>query len=826
MKKRNRLFTAFLAATLVIAPSALAFAGAAPDGNTDAAKAYGEAFINWKTNNWENGLSTDWTQVSMTPGADESSINFAWYSKTGETTSLVYGQNSDLSDGKTVEISSVDTNQTDKNAVPYTSNKAVITGLEPGTTYYYQVTGKSIQSFQTGNTDKFTFAFVGDPQIGSSNELKGADTEEFYTAQSNAVASDSYNWSQTLNKIQQAGSDFVVSAGDQIQTSAKKAPGKSTTTSEIEYAGYLSPEALTALPVATTVGNHDADNANYQYHFNVPNLSNLGDNGTVGGDYYFTYGDVLFMMLNTQDTNSAEHIEFIQNTISKNSDCKWKVVTLHQDIYGSAEHSNEPEIVNLRYALTPTFEKYGVDVVLTGHDHAYSRSKFLKADSEVKEVTYNKKDFKAMLGKDVDYNGEGTIYTAPQNIKDDTTDSSEQTYLEYLNSIMDKDNITDDSTSYAINPSGILYLTAGSSSGSKYYDLVPRQQSYIANRWQEDVPTYSLINVTETSMTINTYRTDNDSKIDDTLTIVKTADRSELDAKATAIQDEIANGTITEKAYTSDSWNALLDALKEAEALNEKSTQAEINLALEKLSSARSGLQKKPSDSKKDSTDDKTSGAGTTDGSETTDTAGASGSAQTSDTSGKSDATAASTKRLAAGTSVTSSSDTKISLKDINGILPENVVFSSSKISDASKIAQVRSLVTSKISGVTDVVLYELNLTDKTAELHQLDGTVQITMDLPFSLGNNETVKVYRVDNNNLVECTASVKDQKLVFETDHFSTFAFAKVTTAANGKTTSVQTGDNQDAAIWTIVCIAGMAVLGASVFSRRKNNKKRDY
>ena len=68
----------------------------------------------------------------------------------------------------------------------------------------------------------------------------------------------------------------------------------------------LSPEALTSLPVATTVGNHDADNPNYQYHFNVPNLSYLGDNDVVGGDYYFTYGDVLFMMLNTQDTNSAE----------------------------------------------------------------------------------------------------------------------------------------------------------------------------------------------------------------------------------------------------------------------------------------------------------------------------------------------------------------------------------------------------------------------------------------------------------------------------------------------------------------------------------------
>ena len=29
--------------------------------------------------------------------------------------------------------------------------------------------------------------FVGDPQIGSSNELKGKDTKKFYDAQSNAV---------------------------------------------------------------------------------------------------------------------------------------------------------------------------------------------------------------------------------------------------------------------------------------------------------------------------------------------------------------------------------------------------------------------------------------------------------------------------------------------------------------------------------------------------------------------------------------------------------------------------------------------------------------
>ena len=90
------------------------------------------------------------------------------------------------------------------------------------------------------------------------------------------------------------------------------------------------------------------------------------------------------MMLNTQDTNVAEHKQFIEEAVKANPECKWRIVTLHQDIYGSAEHSNEPEITNLRYQLTPYFEENDIDVVLTGHDHAYSRSKMLLGGTKAK----------------------------------------------------------------------------------------------------------------------------------------------------------------------------------------------------------------------------------------------------------------------------------------------------------------------------------------------------------------------------------------------------------------------------------------------------------
>ena len=213
----------------------------------------------------------------------------------------------------------------DSENTQYYSCKATASNLKPGT-YYYQIGNQAATPFKVqDSSDGFSFIYVGDPQIGSSNSAKGQDTPEFYAAQSAAVCNDSFNWSTTLNEAieRDQNASFVLSAGDQIQTTKKKAPNKDATKSEIEYTGYLSPDALDSLPVATTVGNHDADNANYTYHFNTANASELGSNGVVGGDYYFTYGNALFLMLNTQNTNTAEHKQFIEQAIQACPDAKW-----------------------------------------------------------------------------------------------------------------------------------------------------------------------------------------------------------------------------------------------------------------------------------------------------------------------------------------------------------------------------------------------------------------------------------------------------------------------------------------------------------------------
>ena len=522
---------AAMTATILATSATVLQAAAPPDGYTnaqDTVEAYGGAYSNWMTK-WNSTISKDREQISLSPGSDNSSLNFAWYTKKASgIQKLKIAENKRLTNAKVYEAKQTEA-VTDKDDTAYVSNKVTATDLKANTTYYYsyQKDGQwtAPEKYTTDNGSKFSFIFVGDPQIGSSNELKGQDTAEFYNAQSAAVANDAFNWNTTLSQAMEKTNNtasIVLSSGDQIQSTKKKSPNKAAWGSEIEYSGYLSPDVLKNLPVATTVGNHDADNANYTYHFNTANASELGSNGKVGGDYWFKHDNALFIMLNTQDTNVEEHKQFIEQTVAANKDCKWRIVTLHQDIYGSAEHSNEPEITNLRYQLAPIFEDNKVDVVLTGHDHAYSRTQILKGGHKTTE--YSNSDFKSMLNKDMDA-GENpdTVYTAKENIKADTTDPSEKAYLNYLNQVMDKDaiqQVTKKGTT-VFNPTGILYMTAGSSSGSKYYDLVPRQQSYIANRWQQDVPTYSVIDITDTTFTINTYRTDTEEKIDETFSIAK-----------------------------------------------------------------------------------------------------------------------------------------------------------------------------------------------------------------------------------------------------------------------------------------------------------------
>ena len=74
--------------------------GYGDDKWTEATK--GEAWDEW-CERWEI-IKTDWTQLSLTPGADATQLNFAWYSVIGEENPIVkVSKNYDMSDEKIFE---------------------------------------------------------------------------------------------------------------------------------------------------------------------------------------------------------------------------------------------------------------------------------------------------------------------------------------------------------------------------------------------------------------------------------------------------------------------------------------------------------------------------------------------------------------------------------------------------------------------------------------------------------------------------------------------------------------------------------------------------
>lgn len=564
------------------------------NGDTVYSNVYADAtaWESWKTQ-WTD-IRDNFEQIALTPGKDETEMNFAWYSKTVETPAIritdkdgnptgstFYGEQTDT-------ISSVTEDDVTTTLYP---NKVTITGLEANTTYYYQylVNGKfsDTYSFSTKDSSDFSVLYVGDPQIGASTGQEATEENTFTNSKEYYARNDAYNWNQTLNNAISANPDvsFLLSAGDQInQTSVSKA--KDELQQQVEYSGFLYPSVLRSLPIATTIGNHDSKSVNYQNHFNNPNsyAEEVGAS-TAGNDYYFTYGDVLFVVINTNNYNCQTHKDLINKAIEENSDVKWKVLMFHQDIYGSgADHSDSDGMI-LRTQLTPIIDEAGFDAVLQGHDHTYSRTYQISAD----EGTYP-----------------AYTSTSGDNFQSDNTACYD---------IVTKET---DSTK-VVNPEGTVYFEANSSTGSKFYQLIGTQQDYIAARSQSWRPTYSVIEFDEVSMTVKTYDAATneelvaDGGLSTSYTIVKSVDKTELETKI-AKAEELLNKT---DVYTEESLASLAEVITAAKeiAANDEAKTVDVASAYTSVDEAINALEEIKAD---DTQDDGTTDDGSSDSDDTT----------------------------------------------------------------------------------------------------------------------------------------------------------------------------------------------------------------
>ena len=442
--------------------------------------------------------------VILMIGSDETSRNLTWYANVEEAGSVQWAKQSDMQDGLfPAQYSEAAATSIAANDEGFYSNQATMTGLEENTTYVYRVvngdTISQIYTFETGDFDDgYSFILAGDPQIGAGN-----------------TETDTVGWDETLDTaIAQLDPDFLVSAGDQVNTN----------NNETQYTGYLN-DALTYLTSATTIGNHDSGSAAYNEHFNLPNESDSLGATTAGTDYWFVYDNTLFMVINSNNRSTAEHKEFMESAIAQNPDVRWKTVVFHHSVYSTASHVNDGDIIERREELPPVMSELGIDVVLMGHDHVYTRT----------------------------YMMNGTTPDDSQGVQSEVT-----------------------------NPEGVLYLTANSASGSKYYDIAAPEAAYSAVMDQSYRRTITDIHVTDTSYTMTTYYMDT-MEVLDTFTINKIdTDKSGLQELA----DKVSG--LKEEDFTADEWNALQSALSEAQTVlaDENATQEAINEAYAALQNA------------------------------------------------------------------------------------------------------------------------------------------------------------------------------------------------------------------------------------------------
>lgn len=430
------------------------------------------------------GEAYDSSKIILTPGKTEKDLGFAWYSQGKGSPAVKIGKKEDLSDAKEFTGTATEINRSNQKNTYKASNKVTVENFfEENTTYYYSYTDdvknpnwSEVKSYQTKKTSSFQTVLVGDPQIGASGS-KGQGTDDDVN-----IAVDTFNWNKTLSQAQitAKNASFILSAGDQIDyAGTDSSDGKNVR--ESEYAGFTYPTILRTLPLATTIGNHESKGTDYKFHYNNPNSEDQLGSTNSGSDYYFSYGDVLFISLNSNNRNTVEHRELLKKAVASHKDAKWKVVMFHHDIYGSGQPHSDTDGANLRVLFAPLMDEFGIDVCLTGHDHSYARS-YLMADG---------------------------------------------TAINYGDSV-------------AINPEGTLYIAAGSASGSKFYKLATTKQYYIAERSNTQVPTFSTIDFSDESLVIKTYDY-NGNKYADDYTLYKTGKNvsmKELISEAKSIKND------------------------------------------------------------------------------------------------------------------------------------------------------------------------------------------------------------------------------------------------------------------------------------------------
>ena len=411
-------------------------------------------------------VSSHATNILLSAGKDPTSYNIRWNSSAQGVQSVQWCKSESIVDGVFPADASVDEAEKEGSVA-----RAFIDSLEENTSYSYRVGSEKIgwseaYSFKTGDFDdnEFSFLFISDPQLGV-----------------NGAAYDAQTWNTSLEKARAWFGDeieFMLSAGDQVDDADKPE----------QFDAFASPALLRSLPIMTTVGNHDNGAASYSDHFVQSDVdeSTTSVAGKYSGDYWVTYDGVLIMNLNTNVLSRSLHEDFMKKAVEEYTaeygEPSWKIVVFHHSLYSAALDRIEDGEYR-RERLVPLMSEMGIDAVLMGHDHIYTRTYMM--------------------------NGLTPIDDASRYVK-----VANDPYGSY----------------YDPAEGEVFYLTVNTAASSKFYTITEGMEPYAAFKNQESISIITKIDVTEDSLQFTTYRSMENNEIGDVLdffAIHKTTDAGE-----------------------------------------------------------------------------------------------------------------------------------------------------------------------------------------------------------------------------------------------------------------------------------------------------------
>ena len=246
-------------------------------------------------------------------------------------------------------ISNINLNMTFDNSTYVLIHHSRLTGLIPGTRYYYQVEDGGgnplwdIRTFKTAPNpgDSFNITLISDTQ-----QLWGIGHYEM-------VAS-------AISKIQDT--DFVLDAGDIVQLADDQ--------KSWDYFFKVSEKYTNKFPLITVPGNHDGDDVNSLY---TTYFTQSHPNGRY---YSFNWSNTQFVMAEIADGGDVHkgvpandlHYEWLNQTLANGQDKDYRVLMFHRQIFSSLGNNEE-----LMANLIPVIEKYNVSLTIYGHIHSYER---------------------------------------------------------------------------------------------------------------------------------------------------------------------------------------------------------------------------------------------------------------------------------------------------------------------------------------------------------------------------------------------------------------------------------------------------------------------